>query len=226
MNLKNVVALVALLVSFTMMSQQTSERAVGDFNEIKVYDLIEVKLVKSDENKVIVKGDNVDDLQVVNRNGTLRVKMAINKKFHGENTFVEVYYKELDVIDANEGARITSDGIFAQNSITLKAQEGANIKVELDVRRVDSRAVTGGIIEASGVTKNLNVVLTTGGIFGGRLLKSEDANVKITAAGEAEVYASEIVDVHMRIGGDVLIYGNPKEVKQNTFAGGRVKVMD
>ncbi|WP_205622029.1 head GIN domain-containing protein [Arenibacter certesii] len=226
MKVKNIVALGALLLSFTMMSQQTSERAVGDFNEIKVYDLIEVNLIKSNENKVLVKGDNVDDLQVVNRNGTLRIKMALNKKFHGENTFVEVYFKEIDLIDANEGAKITVNETLTQNSITLKAQEGAQIKVGLDVRRVDSRSVTGGIIEASGTTKNLNVVLTTGGIFGGKSLQSEDANVKITAAGEAEVYASEIVDVHMRIGGDVLIYGNPKEVKQNTFAGGRVKVMN
>lgn len=225
MKIKDLVALGVLLVSFTMTSQHIVEKSVGDFNEIKVYDLIAVNLIKSDENKVLINGDNVDDLQIVNKNGTLKIKMALNKIFHGENTLVEVYFRELDLIDGNEGARITVSETLVQQSITLKTQEGAKIKIGLDVNQVDSRSVTGGIVEVSGQTNNLKVVLNTGGIFEGKPLQSENASVRITAAGEATIYASNKVDINVKAGGDVVVYGNPKEVHKNTFAGGRVKII-
>lgn len=226
MKIKKILALGVLLVSFTMFSQTVTEKAVGDFNKIKVYDLIAVNLIKSDENKVVIQGDNLDDLQVVNQNGTLKIRMALSKIFHGENTFVEVYFKELNLIDGSEGAKIQVDEMLVQESITLNAKEGAAITVALDVAEVDSRSVTGGIVEASGTTKSLKVALGTGGIFDGKSLQSDEASVKVTAAGEATVHATEKVDINIRAGGDVVVYGNPKEINKNTFAGGRVKVME
>ena len=69
-------------------------------------------------------------------------------------------------------------------------------------------------------------MLNTGGIFEGKALRSDAASVKITTGGNAEVFASQSVDINIKAGGDVVVYGNPKEVNKNTFAGGRVKIMD
>ena len=112
--MKKILAIGFLCVSFVGMSQRIVNKSVGDFNELKVYDLIEVNLIKSDENKVLVKGDNVDDIQIINKNGVLKIKMELDKKFHGENTFVEVYFKNIDLIDGNEGARITVNETLSQ----------------------------------------------------------------------------------------------------------------
>lgn len=222
----NLLTLVMLMITFSMFSQRIVEKNVGDFNDVKVYDLIEVNLIKSDENKVLVKGDNVDDIQIVNKNGTLKIKMALNKIFHGENTFVEVYFKEIRLIDGNEGAKITVNETLTQDALELKTQEGASIKVGLDVGLLTVRSVTGGIVQASGKSKNVTVVLNTGGIFEGKPLRSTVANVKITTGGNAEVFASQSVDINIKAGGDVVVYGNPKEVNKNTFAGGRVKIVE
>ncbi|MDL5513166.1 head GIN domain-containing protein [Arenibacter sp. M-2] len=224
--MKNVLVIGFLFLSLVGVSQRIVDKSVGDFNEVKVYDLIEVNLIKSDENKVLVKGDNVDDIQIINKNGVLKIKMELDKKFHGENTFVEVYFKNIDLIDGNEGARITVNETLSQEKIELKTQEGAKIKVGLDVHHLVVRCVTGGIVEASGKTINQEVVLNTGGVFEGKPLRSEKASIKITAAGEAEMYVSEAVDINIKAGGDVYVYGNPRSVNKNTFAGGRVKVMD
>ncbi|MEQ8421305.1 MAG: DUF2807 domain-containing protein, partial [Arenibacter algicola] len=147
--MKNVLVIGFLCLSFIGFSQRIVDKAVGDFNEVKVYDLIEVNLIKSNENKVLVKGDNVDDIQIVNKNGVLKIKMELDKKFHGEDTFVEVYFKNLDLIDGNEGARITVNETLSQEKIELKTQEGAKIKVGLDVHQLIVRCVTGGNVEAS-----------------------------------------------------------------------------
>lgn len=226
MKIGNLLVFATLIISTTVFSQRILEKNVGDFKEVKVYDLIAVNLIQSDENKVLIKGNNVDDIQIVNKNGTLKIKMALDKIFHGEDTFVEVHYKEIRSIDGNEGARITVNETLSQEALELKTQEGASIKIGLDVDQLTVRSVTGGIVEASGKAKRTIVVLNTGGIFEGKPLRSKVASIKITAAGNAEVFASEKVDINIKAGGDVVVYGNPQEVNKNTFAGGRVKVMD
>ena len=224
--MKKISTLCLLLIGISVFSQRIVDREVGDFNKIKVFDLIEVNLIKSDENRILIKGDNVDDIKFVNKDGTLKLRMQFDKKFLGEDTFIEVYYKHLDIIDGNEGARIVCNELIEQNRIELRAQEGARIKAGLDVNNLDARAVTGGIIEASGLAENQVIVLNTGGIFEGKELKTEVSSVKISAGGEAELYASDRVDINVKAGGDVYVYGNPQRVNKNTLAGGRIFIKD
>lgn len=222
--MKSIITVCLMLLTVTTFSQRIVDKQVGNFKEVKVFDLIEVNLIHSDENRVLVKGKNVDDIQIVNNNGKLKIRMQLDKIFTGEDTFVEVYYTSLDVIDGNEGSRITSNEQIKQNTIELRTQEGSKIKVGLDVAYAKIRAVTGGIVEASGLAKSQDVVLNTGGIFEGRSLMTENSKIKISAGGESEIYATESVDINIRAGGDVDVYGNPKEVNKNTFAGGRVHI--
>ncbi|GAB4507423.1 MAG: head GIN domain-containing protein [Allomuricauda sp.] len=222
--MKKLYTLGMLLLPLVMFSQRIIDTEVGEFNKIKVFDLIEVNLIQSDENKIMIKGWNVDDIKWTNKNGTLKLRMQLDKKFQGEDTMIEVYYTNLDVIDGNEGAQITCNEMVQKSKIELRAQEGATIRIGMDVDYADIRAVTGGIVKASGLAKNQTVVINTGGIFEGRELRTSTTDVKISAGGEADVFASELVDVNVRAGGDVHVYGNPQTVNKRTFVGGRVYI--
>jgi hypothetical protein len=204
--MKKYIVLVTFLCGFFAMGQGLLERNVGDFHEIKVYDLIAVNLIKSNDNKVMIK-----------------VRMMLEKKFQGENTFVEVYYKDLDVIDGNEGARITANELIAQTSLNLRVQEGAEIRLGLEVDYLSSKAVTGGIIEVSGMVDVHDVNMNTGAILRAKELRSSITNIRLTAGGEAAIFATKRVDINVRAGGDVDVYGNPKEVTKKQFAGGRIR---
>ncbi|NNM19526.1 MAG: DUF2807 domain-containing protein [Croceitalea sp.] len=206
--------------------QRSIDKEIGDFSEIKVFDLIEVTLIESDENRLTIKGENIEDIKWVNKDGVLKLRMQFDKKFQGEDTYIEVYYKDINVIDGNEGARITCNELVKKNKIELRAQEGAHIIIGMDVDYADMKAVTGGIIEASGLAKNQSIVLNTGGIFEGMDLRTATTDVKISAGGEAEVFASDRVDINVKAGGDVTVYGQPKQVNKTTFAGGRVRVVE
>jgi len=222
--MKKLYTLGMLLLPLVMFSQRIIDTEVGEFNKIKVFDLIEVNLIQSDENKIMIKGWNVDDIKWTNKNGTLKLRMQLDKKFQGEDTMIEVYYTDLDVIDGNEGAQITCNEMVQKSKIELRAQEGATIRIGMDVDYADIRAVTGGIVKASGLAKNQTVVINTGGIFEGRELRTSTTDVKISAGGEADVFASELVDVNVRAGGDVHVYGNPQTVNKRIFVGGRVYI--
>ena len=224
--MKKLLTFSLLLISALSFAQRIVDKEVGEFREIKVFDLIEVNLIKSNENRILIKGDNVDDIKFVNKDGILKLRMQFEKKFRGEDTFIEVHYTDLSVIDGNEGAKIVCNETVIQNRIELRTQEGAQIRIGMEVENVDIRAVTGGIIEASGKATNQFIVINTGGIFEGKELRTEEASVKISAGGEAELFVSEKVDINVKAGGDVYVYGNPREVNKNTFAGGRIYIQD
>ena len=224
--MKSMFTICLMFMSLTTFSQRIIDREVGEFNKIKVFDLIEVNMIQSDENKILIKGRNTDDIKWTNKDGVLKLRMQLDKKFTGEDTFIEVYYTDVDIIDANEGAHITCNEMVNKTKIELRAQEGARITIGMDVVVADIRAVTGGIVEASGLAENQTIVLNTGGVFEGRDLRSSVSDVKISAGGEADVFASDRIDVNVKAGGDVTVYGQPKEVNKSTFVGGRVRIVD
>ncbi len=224
--MRTILTIALLVVTSVLTAQNPKEKGVGDFTEVKVFDLIEVNLIKSDVDKVEITGDDIEDVEVINKNGKLKIRMKLDKSFNGERTFVAVYYTKLNVIDGNEGAFISSNELIIQDYIELRAQEGARLKIGLDVDKVDVRAVTGGIIETRGKAISQDITLNTGGIYEGKSFETQNTSVNIKAAGEADVYASKMVNAKVVAGGDVHIYGNPENIKEKTTLGGRVKRMN
>ncbi|MFC4633739.1 head GIN domain-containing protein [Dokdonia ponticola] len=222
---KFIMTVIAVSISAITFAQDPITKNMGDFTEVKVYDRIVVNLVKSDENKVVISGADASQVEVINKDGKLKIRMEFDLIFDGNNTFVNVYYNNLKVIDGNEGAEITSNELIEQDEIEIKMQEGARIKVGLKVRNANMRAVTGGIIEVSGIATTQDVTVNTGGIYEGSDFETEETKVFVQAGGEVEVYASKKADVTIRAGGDVDIYGKPSEVKRKRTFGGRITVM-
>ena len=212
------------LMTCTVLAQDIIDKEVGDFREIKVYDLIAVNLIQSDQNKIYIKGENVYDIKWSNKNGVLKLKMQLEKKFSGENTLIEVHYKHLDVVDSNEGAKIVFTEMIKQDEIELRAQEGGRAGIDVDYARI--KAITGGEIEAFGMAKKQTIKVNTGGMFRGQEFKTERTDVSLSAGGEVELHASSRVDIDITAGGDVYVYGDPEVVEKNTFGGGRVYIKD
>src|SRR5690606_32640675 len=118
-----------------------------------------------------------------------------------------------------EGARVASNDTFSGTAFKLNAKEGAEIKLNLDVKNLDSKANSGGILNITGKADNHDITITSGGIFYGKNLVTTQTEVRVNAGGEAEVNATEYVDARTNAGGDIDIYGNPGQVDQKTFAG-------
>lgn len=223
--MKKIIFLLSIALSFSLSAQDTIEKTIGEFSTVKVYDLINVKMIKSNENKAVIAGDNRKDVQIINKNGKLKIRMNLEESYDGNDTVVKLYYTSVEVIDANEGAKITVEDPIEQFEIDLKTQEGGEITAQLKTTYANMRAVTGGIINVSGTSKNQDISIYTGGVFNGEDFKTEQTEVSINAGGEAYVYASEYVDVRIKAGGDVYIYGDPKTVDENRVLGGRIKRM-
>ncbi|WP_396602576.1 head GIN domain-containing protein [Algibacter sp. R77976] len=221
--MKTLIKVVVLFITTVCLAQDPIEKTIGEFSELKVYDLIEVELIKSDKDAISITGKNASDVLINNKNGTLKIKMKLEEAFDGNQTKVKLYYTNIDVIDANEGAHIYTEDVIKQFEIDLNAQEGGIINANIDVKYINVRAVTGANIKASGLAKYQDVSIYTGGSYDGKLLKTELTEVSIRAAGEAEVNASNKVVAKVRAGGDIYIYGNPEQIDESRILGGRIK---
>ena len=81
--MKSFVSVIILFISLVSYSQKPIEKTIGEFTELKVYDLIEVELVKSNENKVVISGKNNTDVLVNNKSGKrdyMLSDFSLNKK--------------------------------------------------------------------------------------------------------------------------------------------------
>ena len=214
------------MISFSVNAQRTVTKDIGSFDTLKVYDHIEVNLIKSDYNKIIIKGKNVDDVEVINRKGKLKLRSRFNQIFNGSQTEIDLYYTSFEVLDVNEGGKISSSELISQNTIDLKAQEGGIININLESNFLFAKSVTGGNITLNGSSKSIEILINTGGVIEAKDLKSEYVDISITSGGRAEINCSEKVDLRVKMGGNILIYGNPNEINKSIFMGGSVKIME
>jgi len=214
-----------ILIVFVMISQLNYSQTIiklEDFNELKVFDQLNVTLVPSNENKIVVSGKNESSFEAVNKRGVLKIRMRLTKMLSGRDTKVTLYFKKIKSIDANEGSIVSCKEIFKQTTLDLASQEGAKIDVELDVDNTTIKISSGGIISVSGKAVTQKTAINSGGIFFAKYLETSQTFVSLSTGGSAEVNASTLVDAKVKAGGTITIYGKPKEIKQETFAGGTI----
>lgn len=214
-----------VIIAFVLLSQLTNAqvtRNLGDFDEVRVFDKINVKLISGTENKIIITGNRADEVETVNKNGELKIRMPFPKLLSGDAITVKLYFKRIESISASEGSYVSSENTFKQTSIDLNSKAGSEINIDLDVEKVNVKANAGGIIELSGKANNQDVVITSGGILKASNLHTSQTSISVAAGGKAEIYATALVDAKVKAGGSIFIYGKPKQINKETLLGGTI----
>lgn len=209
------------LIVFAQLAYSQITKNFGDFNSVKAYDRINVTLVKSSENKVEISGDD-SDVEIVNKNGELKIRMIPTKIMQGDKVSVTVFYENLNEIQASQGSKITSEDAVESGILNITSNEGSilNLKIEADI--LNAKTNSGGIINISGTAKTQDVLVNSGANFNGRNLKSEVTSVTTNAGGNADVYASKTVTATNRAGGNINVYGSPKNRNTKNMLGGKI----
>lgn len=219
--MKKLIIGAAILVAQLSFGQITKE--LGDFDSVKVFDKLHVKLVQSTENKIVIKGARESEVEVVNKSGLLKLRMPFPKLLSGDDLSITLYYKHIELIDVNEGALVSSNKVIKATSFKVSAQEGGKIDVDLDVDKLNVSSVSGGEITLSGKASNQDAKLGAGGYLLASKLNTSQTTVSVSAGGKADVNASTLVDAKVSAGGSIYIYGKPKQINQKTVFGGKIE---
>ena len=207
-----------LFVVLSQVAYSQTSKNFGDFNSVKAYDRINVTLVKSSENRVEIKGD---DVEIVNKNGELKIRMIPTKIMQGDKVFVTVYYEDIDEIQASQGSKISSEDLESKK-LSITSNEGSVLNLYVDTHLLNVKANSGGIINISGTAETQDVLVNSGASYNGEDLKSEVASVTANAGGTAEIYASKTINATTRAGGNIEVYGSPKNRNTKNVIGGRI----
>ena len=212
------------LMSVLASAQTTITKSLGEFSTIKVYNGIDVELIKSTENKITVTGEKAEKVTIKNKNNTLKISLKFPETTADGKVKVKLNYTTiLKIIDANEGATITGKGI-KQTQIEIKAQEGAFINMVIDVKHLKVKSSSGAVIKLSGSTKNQNVNADLGGMYHGYKLMVSDLNhVRAGSGSKVEVQAGETLDAKVSFGGSIFYKGKPEVFKNKKVIGGVIE---
>ena len=219
--------LVFALITFNGLAQREVVKELESFTEIKAFDRINTVLIKSNENKVVITGDDQDDVNVSSKDGLLKIRMDFENQMDGNDVTAKVYHTEtLTLIDSNENAEITSEDTISGDEVKIAAQEGGKITLKIDIDNLYVKSTSGAAVTLTGKAKKQEAIANAGGKVFNEELNTAETKVTVNAGGSAKVNASEKMAAKVRAGGSIYIYGNPKDLKRDKVFGGKIKVMD
>ncbi len=211
-----------LLISSVAFSQV--EKKLGEFTKVTTFDQIDLQLVKGDENKIIIQGSDAKEVELVNKNGELKIRMPFTKLLQGDNISATLYYTNLEAVEANEGSRIGASELIKSHGFEIIIKEGAQIVLnEVEFSDLNVRLGNGSILEISGTARITDILVNSGAKYEAKDLTTLNTTITANAGGEAEIKALDFVDAKVRAGGNILIYGNPKQINEKIVAGGTIE---
>lgn len=222
--MKKIVFLSLFLMPFLVSAQTTITKKLGEFSTIKVFNGIDLELVKSDENKIIITGEKAEKVNIKSKNNTLKISLRFPETTADGKVKATLYYvSTLKTVDANEGATITGKGI-EQPQIEIKAQEGAFINMVVNVKHLKVKTTSGAVIKLSGSTKNQTVDANLGGMYHGYKLMVSDLNfIRAGSGSKVEIQSGETLDAKVSFGGSIFYKGTPEVFKDKKVIGGVIE---
>lgn len=214
--------IVFILLVISSMTFGQIKKKVANFNKVTSFDRIDIMLIPGNENIVQLDGKEAEKVELINKNGELKIRMPLSKLLDGENISVTVYFKNLTSVEANEGSRIASADKIKTTSFDVIAKEGSEIRLILDVESLKVKVKNGAIVTLDGNALVQDVVANSGGRYLASGLMTNQTSVAVTAGGESHIFATELVNAKVKAGGNVTIYGKPKEINKDIFAGGTI----
>ncbi|QQS94870.1 head GIN domain-containing protein [Sphingobacterium spiritivorum] len=221
--MKKIIAIGFLFMLAKVGMAQTRE--VGPFAKVEVTDKINVELINSSTYKVVISGNPSNEVDVIQKNGTLRLKMNTLNMMNGEGIHIKVYGNNISELTAKKGAivKANEEEILSSNILNLSASEGGLLSLKVSGQEIKVSASKGGTVQASGKTPRQEVQLTFGGNYDGRSLVSENAKVTVNGGGRCEVNVKQTIDSQVRAGGIIHVYGNPAQRNEKKLAGGTIE---
>lgn len=218
--MKNIIVAASVFLFSQVALAQT--KTISAFTSLKVFDKIPVELVSSSSYKADISGAKSDDIEFVNSGNELKVRMKTLKLMQGDDVKVVIYYKNLNSVQASQGAKITSSDVVKAPKLQVTSNEGSQIDLAVDASVLEGKSNTGGILKLTGKADSQSVVVNTGGQYDGQNLKTNITSITTNAGGQASVNASKTIDATTRAGGVIDVYGNPKTRNDKKVIGGKI----
>ena len=211
-----------LFGTFTILGQSKIDRNLGDFSKVAVYDGINLELIKSDENKVEITGKNTNFVVVKNKNGDLKIRLNLERRFSGDKTKVSLFYKTLYNIISHEGSNIFSKDTIKQADLNVKANTGSTLNFIVALNTLNTTSATGSTVNLSGNAEYHDCSTSTGAEIDAEKLTTTETYATCTTGGLIEVSATKELEANSKLGGIINVYEKTDKIVESISLGGVV----
>lgn len=206
----------------------TQERHVGQFHSIEARGSVDIFVKQDAIHSVKLEGDDnlLEFIEVTDDGGVLiiRERKGYNLK---PRTGLKIFisspeFKEIRVSGASD---VTSQSkISNPQSFFVKVSGAGDIRMDVNSPKVTANVSGSGTINMKGEAKNFEAEISGAGDINCFEMMAENTNIKISGAGEADVYASVKLDARVSGAGSVNYKGNASVNQKVSGAGSVNKV--
>ena len=214
--------LTLLIIPSLLVSQEEINRNLGEFTKLSIYDGINVELIKSDENKVEASGENTRFVVVKNKNGNLKIRLNVQKRFSGDRTMVKLYYKNIYSFIAHEGSNIFSKDTLKQADLKIKGHTGSRIDIPVELNSISVTSTAGAKITLRGSSTYLEASSATGSEINARNMVIDNGEVSALSGSMIDVRAETSLEAIARIGGVINVHSKTERITEKVSLGGSV----
>ena len=211
-----------LIGSISLFSQVKIDRDLGSFSKVAVYDGINLELIRSEENKVEITGKNTNFVVVKNKNGDLKIRLNLEKRFSGDRTKVTLFYNTLYNVISHEGSNVFSKDTIKQADLNVKANTGSTQNLLVVLNTLNTTAATGANINISGEADYHDGSVSTGAEINAQKLKTIETYASSTTGGVLNVSVIKELEANSKLGGIINVHDKTDKITESISIGGVV----
>jgi uncharacterized protein YxeA len=199
-------------------------RDVSGFNGIHVSNGIDVYFTQGDEeNLLLVADENLHQyIQTEVRNGILHIESDVNIRDPKElKILLDII--DLDQIKVSSAGDVKSENQLLTDNLEITLSSAGDLKLNVSAKTINCRISSSGDAKLWGETDELHANLSSAGNLYAFDLRAKKVIVDVSSAGDAEVHATEEIEMDASSAGDIHYKGNARVVKSHSSSAGSIK---
>lgn len=198
-------------------------RDVSKFYGVDVSSGIDVFIMQSEDNTVLVRADeNLHDIIETRVSGDI-LRISSHKNIRSAKA-KEVYVgiKELKEIKVSSSGDLIGEGPFNCKELKIKISSAGDVDLEVYANELKVDISSSGDADLKGRSDYLDASLSSAGDLKAFNLQTKVCRVKVSSAGNAEVYATDELDMNASSSGDIFYKGDARIVNMSASSAGKI----
>ena len=215
-----------LIGFFSLMGQREDRKrlAIRSFEKLKISSNIEVNLIQSEANMLLVYGQNSDNITVSIKNRELKINLIGGNILNTEKTKIDLYHRsKIEKIVVKKGASLSSKDPFKQEKLMIEARTNGNISLELFAKKIKTKISLGGRVYLKGKADSHELEINTSSICEAENLETTQTVLTSKAGAFAYIKSKTLLEAKI-YGGVIREFGNPKKRNIENRFGGKIYI--
>jgi hypothetical protein len=201
------------------------EFIVDDFTVLKISGLVDVVLIQGSTSKVTFDIDPAmqEEFQLNTVNGVLNISFGEEAFANKRNNVVYVTFKDLEELRFSGVGNVSTQGKIKLNDLLCKVSGVGDISLNLDCKNLDVKFSGVGNVKVEGSGDAANYAWSGVGDLNANDMKTKNVALSLSGMGDAQLHATEALEVNLTGFGDVKYSGSPKTTDLNAPGIGDIK---